>query len=84
MRIDRTGSNRIPDGTIGDATNGGQYVEVKSGASISSTAQLKQMAGAAMKETGKPLKLVTTNPNAKIAKTVRQNENIEIVQLNKK
>ncbi len=36
-------SNRIPDGTIGDVTNGGQYVEVKSGASISNTAQLRQM-----------------------------------------
>jgi len=64
--------------------NGGQYAEIKSGGSISSTAQLREMAQAAMKATGKPLKLVTTNPNVKIADTVTGNKNIEIVQLNQK
>jgi hypothetical protein len=79
------GSNRIPDGKIENAAGKiEQYAEGKSGASVSNTAQLRQMAAAAMKATGKPLKLVTTNPNVKIAKTVLQNENIEIVRLNQK
>jgi RHS repeat-associated protein len=79
------GSNRIPDGTITNAAGKvEQYVEGKSGAVVSNTAQLRQMAKAAMNATGKPLKLVTTNPNVKIAKTVSGNENIEIVQLNQK
>jgi hypothetical protein len=77
------GSNRIPDGTIKNAAGKvEQYVEGKSGASVSNTAQLRQMAAAAVKATGKPLKLVTTNPNVKIANTVSGNKNIEIVRLN--
>jgi len=79
------GSNRIPDGTIKNAAGKvEQYVEGKSGTVVNNTAQLKQMARAAMKETGKPLKLVTTNPNVKIAGTVRRNGDIQIVQLNQK
>jgi RHS repeat-associated protein len=81
------GSNRIPDGRIADATDAtkvAQYVEGKSGAYVGNTAQLREMAAAAKKATGKPLKLVTNNPNVKIADTVRRNRNIEIVQLNQK
>ena len=77
-------SNRVPDGTIGDIAKGGQYVEIKSGASVSNTVQLRQMAAAAVKATGQPLKLVTTNPNVKIAKTVLRNEDIQITRLNTK
>jgi len=42
------------------------------------------MAAAAVKATGQPLKLVTTNPNVKIAKTVLRNEDIQITRLNTK
>jgi hypothetical protein len=59
-----------------------QYVEGKSGATISNTAQLRQMAAAAVKATGQRLKLVTTNPNVKISNNVLRNKNIEIVRLN--
>jgi RHS repeat-associated protein len=79
------GSNRIPDGRIENASGKvEQYVEGKSGASVSNTKQLREMARAAMKATGNRLKLVTTNPNVKIAKPVLQNEDIEIVKLNQK
>ena len=82
------GSNRIPDGTINTAAGKVeqyvQYVEAKSGATISNTAQLRQMAAAAMKATGNPLKLVMTNPNVKISSKVIENKNIEIVQLSQK
>jgi hypothetical protein len=77
------GSNRIPDGTIKNAAGKvEQYVEGKSGATISNTAQLRQMAAAAVKATGQRLKLVTTNPNVKISNNVLRNKNIEIVRLN--
>ncbi|HJX84398.1 MAG TPA: RHS repeat-associated core domain-containing protein [Candidatus Angelobacter sp.] len=79
------GSNRIPDGTITNAAGKVvQYAEGKSGAAVSNTAQLRQMARAAMKATGKPLKLVTTNPNVKISSKLEGNANIEIVKLNQK
>ncbi len=78
------GSNRIPDGTIKNAAGEVvQYVEGKSGAAVSNTAQLRQMTKAAVKTTGQRLKLVTTNPNVKISSKVIENKNIEIVQLNK-
>jgi hypothetical protein len=79
------GSNRIPDGKITNAAGElVQYVEGKDVARISNTAQLRQMATAAMKVTGKPLKLVTTNPNVKFSSNLLRNKNIEIVQLNQK
>jgi len=59
-------------------------VEVKSGGSISNTEQLRETGQAAMDATGKPLKVVTTNPNANVANTVKNNENLELHQLNKK
>jgi RHS repeat-associated protein len=79
--IPGSGSSTIPDGTIKNAAGEVvQYAEAKSGAALSNTAQLKEMAKAAMKATGKPLKL-GVNPNAKIARTLKNNENIEIVQV---
>ena len=79
------GSNRIPDGTIKNAAGEvEQYVEGKSGASITNTSQLREMAKAAKDATGNPLTLVATNPNVKIAKTVLRNKNIKIVKLNQK
>jgi hypothetical protein len=72
------GSNRIPDGTIGDVEAGGQYVESKSGATITNTKQLRESGQAAMDVTGKPLKVVTTNPNAKVSGPAKNNPNLDI------
>lgn len=79
------GSNQIPDGRIQDSAGKViQYAEAKSGASVSNTRQLREMARAAIKATGKRLKLVITNPKVKIAETVTNNKNIELVRLNQK
>jgi hypothetical protein len=52
-------------------------VEVKSGESISNTQQLQKMGQAAMDATGKPLKVVTTNPNVKVSEPALENKNLE-------
>ena len=72
------GSTRIPDGTKAD----GQYVEVKSGGTVSNTGQLKEMGKAAVAETGKPLVVVTTNPNATVTKPAQQNPDLVHKPLN--
>jgi RHS repeat-associated protein len=72
------GSNRIPDGTKAD----GQYVEVKSGGTVSNTGQLKEMGKAAVAATGKPLVVVTTNPNANVTKPAQQNPDLVHKPLN--
>jgi hypothetical protein len=64
----------IRDGTV---TETGQHVEVKSGASVNDTQQLRDMGQAAVDTTGKPLKVVTTNPNVKVSKPARRNKNLE-------
>jgi hypothetical protein len=71
------GSNRIPDGKMPD----GGYAEIKSGATVNGTKQLNEMAEAAAKETGKPLTVGTTNPNATVSKPVLKNPNIEIKKI---
>jgi len=71
------GSNRIPDGKMPD----GGYAEIKSGATVNGTKQLNEMAEAAAKETGKPLTVGTTNPNATVSKPFLKNPNIEIKKI---
>lgn len=71
------GSTRIPDGVKPD----GQYVEVKSGGSVSNTGQLTQAGQAAMDATGKPLVVVTTNPNVQVSKPAQNNPNLDIKPL---
>jgi RHS repeat-associated protein len=73
-------NGRIPDGNKPD----GQKVEVKSGGTVANTKQVKEMAQGSVDETGKPLKVVTTNPKVKITKPVQQNPNIEIEKLDQK
>jgi hypothetical protein len=72
-------NGRIPDGNMPD----GQKVEIKSGGSINNTTQLKEMGQGAMDETGKPLAVVPTNPNATVSKPIVKNPNIEIKPLPK-
>jgi RHS repeat-associated protein len=72
------GSSRIPDGITPD----GQYVEVKSGGSVSNTGQLEDMGKAAVAETGKPLIVVTTNPNVNVSGPAATNPNLTIRPLN--
>jgi hypothetical protein len=61
--------------------NGGQYAEIKSGGSVANTAQLREMGSAAMKATGKPLKVITTDPNVKVTQKALQNPNLDIQPL---
>lgn len=62
------------DGTIPET---GQHVEVKSGESVSNTEQLRNMGQAAVDATGKPLKVVTTNPSENKETSTRENKNVE-------
>ncbi|HZI57376.1 MAG TPA: RHS repeat-associated core domain-containing protein, partial [Verrucomicrobiae bacterium] len=71
------GSNRIPDGKMPD----GGYAEIKSGATVNGTKQLNEMAEAAAKETGKPLTVGTTNPNATVSQPVQNNPNIKTTKI---
>ena len=64
----------VRDGTIPET---GQHVEVKSGASVNNTQQLQKMGKAAMEATGKPLKVVTTNPNVKVSGKAQANKTLE-------
>jgi RHS repeat-associated protein len=75
------GSTRIPDGKIVEED---QYAEVKSGQSVSSTQQLNEMGKAAVAKTGKPLVVVTTNPNVKVSQPAKENPNLDIRPLDKK
>jgi hypothetical protein len=50
---------------------------MKSGASVNNTQQLQKMGQAAMEATGKPLKLVTTNPNVKVSGKAQANKTLE-------
>jgi hypothetical protein len=61
----------------------GQKVEVKSGDVISNTKQLREMGEGAVADTGKPLKVVPTNPNAHVTKDALQNKNLDIKPLKK-
>jgi hypothetical protein len=61
----------------------GQKVEVKSGGSVSNTTQLQEMGQGAMDATGKPLVVVTTNPNATVTVPVQKNPNIKIKPVDK-
>ncbi len=72
--------NEILNGTKRDGTipETGQHVEVKSGQSISNTEQLQNMGQAAMDRTGKPLKVVTTNPNSNVSGPAQKNSNLQI------
>ena len=72
-------NNEILNGTKRDGTipETEQHVEVKSGESISNTQQLQKMGQAAVDKTGQPLKVVTTNPNAKVSKPALDNKNLE-------
>jgi hypothetical protein len=71
----------IRDGTV---TETGDHVEIKSGASVNNTEQLQKMGQAAVDATGKPLKVVTTNPNVKVSQPAQQNENLQIEPMKKK
>jgi RHS repeat-associated protein len=68
------GTNRVPDGKKPD----GQYVEVKSGGSVNNTKQLQESGKGAVDASGKPLVVVTTNPNVKVSKPAQQNPNLVI------
>ena len=68
------------DGTIPET---GEHVEVKSGASVNDTEQLRNMGQAAMDATGKPLKVITTNPNAHVSVPAQKNPNLDIKPLKK-
>jgi RHS repeat-associated protein len=68
----------IRDGTV---TETGQHVEVKSGASVNDTQQLRSMGQTARDATGKPLKVVTTNPDVKVSKPAQENKNLEFHKL---
>jgi len=58
-------------------------VEVKSGESISNTQQLRKMGQAAADKTGQPLKVVTTDPNAKASGPAQRNNNLQIEPMKK-
>jgi RHS repeat-associated protein len=66
-------NGRIPDGNMPN----GQKLEVKSGEVINNTKQLREMGEGAMADTGKPLKVMPTNPNATVAKPAKQNPNLD-------
>jgi RHS repeat-associated protein len=70
----------VRDGTIPET---GQHVEVKSGASVSNTQQLRSMSQTAKDTTGQPLKVVTTNPNVKVSGPAQENPNLQIEPLKK-
>ena len=70
-------NGRIPDGNMPD----GQKVEVKSGSSVTNTTQLRETSQGAVNATGKPLVVVTTNPEVTVSKPVLNNKNIEIKKL---
>jgi RHS repeat-associated protein len=78
--------NEILNGTKRDGTipETGQHVEVKSGESINNTEQLRNMGQAAMDATKKPLKVVTTNPNAEVSGPASRNPNLQIEPMKKK
>jgi len=69
------GTNRRVDGTV---TETGQKIEVKSGQSVSNTGQLVETGQAAQAATGKPLLVVTTNPNVNVSAPAQQNPNLQI------
>jgi hypothetical protein len=56
----------------------GQKLEVKSGDVINNTKQLREMGQGAMDETGKPLKVMPTNPNATVSGSALKNKNLDI------
>jgi hypothetical protein len=70
-------NGRIPDGNMPDP----QKVEVKSGGSVSNTKQLQEMGKGAVDATGKPLVVVTTNPNVKVSAPAQKNPNLDIKPL---
>jgi hypothetical protein len=70
----------VRDGTIRET---GEHVEVKSGASINDTQQLRSMGQTAVDATGKPLKVVTTNPNVRVSVPAQKNPNLKIEPLKK-
>jgi len=70
----------IRDGTIPET---GQHVEVKSGASLNDTKQLRNMGQSAVDATGKPLKVVTTNPDVKVSGPALENKKLQIEPLKK-
>jgi hypothetical protein len=55
----------------------GQKLEVKSGETISNTQQLREMGKGAMADTGKPLKVMPTNPNATVTGPAKENLNLD-------
>jgi RHS repeat-associated protein len=73
------GSKTIPDGTRADGTK----VEVKSGGTVNNTGQLRDMGQATVNATGKPLTVVTTNPNVTVSKPAANNPNLVIKPLKK-
>jgi hypothetical protein len=68
------GSSRIPDGKTAD----GQYVEIKSGGSVSNTEQVRDTSTAVRDATGKPLVIGTTNPNVTVSKPALTNPNVVV------
>jgi len=56
---------------------------VKSGASVINTQQLQNMGQTAVDATGKPLKVVTTNPNVKVSQPAQENKNLQFEPLKK-
>jgi hypothetical protein len=56
---------------------GGQKLEVKSGNVINNTKQLREMGEGAMADTGKPLKVMPTNPNATVSTKAQKNPNLD-------
>jgi hypothetical protein len=71
----------VRDGTIPET---GQHVEVKSGEVINHTEQLQNMGQAAVDKTGQPLKVVTTNPNARVSGPAQRDPNLKIEPMKKK
>jgi hypothetical protein len=54
---------------------------VKSGKSVNNTEQLRDTGTAVVDATGKPLVVVTTNPNVTVSKPAQQNPNLTIKPL---
>jgi hypothetical protein len=69
------------DGTIPET---GQHVEVKSGEVINRTEQLQNMGQAAVDNTGQLLKVVPTNPNARVSGPAKKDPNLQIEPMKKK
>jgi hypothetical protein len=69
------------DGTIPET---GQHVEVKSGEYVAHTEQLQKMGQAAQDATGQRLKVVTTNPNARVSGPAAADPNLQIEPMKKK